>query len=169
MFIIETERLRLREYTLEDAPFTLALMNSEQWIRNIGDRKITSVEIAREYIEKSYLPSYTVNGHGAYVVIQKETGTIIGACGLYKRPNLEHPDVGFAFLPEYLGKGYGYESANAVMKYAKSTLNLTTILGITIEENTASRKLLEKLGLQQIDTIKMEGDDTELLLYSTQV
>jgi RimJ/RimL family protein N-acetyltransferase len=166
MFILETERLQLRKYTLEDAPFSFELMNSEAWIRNIGDRKITSLEIARDYIKKSYLPSYSDNGFGAYVVVLKDTGKPIGACGLYKRPHLNHPDVGFAFLPEFLGKGYGYESANAVMYYAKNTLNIITILGVTIKENTASRKLLEKIGLRQIDTIVMEGDDEELLLYS---
>ena len=166
MFLIETERLQLREYTLEDAPFSFALMNSESWLRNIGDRKITSLELAKDYIKKKYLPSYTENGFGAYVVILKDTGKTIGACGLYKRPNLDHPDVGFAFLPEYLSQGFGYESANAVMHYAKNTLNLTTIFGITIEENVASRKLLEKIGLRQIDTMVMEGEGEELLLYS---
>lgn len=167
MFILETERLQLRQYTEDDNHFSYELMNSESWIKYIGDRKISSPEVAKEYIKKSYLPSYDENGHGAYVVILKETGKPVGACGLYKRPNLDHPDIGFALLPDYLGKGYGFESADAVMNYARNELKLTTIFGITVEDNKASQKLLEKIGLRQIDTIFIEGDKEELLLFST--
>ncbi len=68
-----------------------------------------------------------------------------------------------------MGKGYGFEAANAVLNYAQKELKLTTILGITLEENTASQKLLEKIGLRQIDTIFIEGDKEELLLFSNEI
>ena len=168
MFSLETERLRLREYTVDDAPFIFELMNSEGWLNYIGDRNIKTVEDAKKYIEEKYLPSYTLNGHGAYIVILKETGKSIGSCGLYKREDLKHPDIGFAFLSEYLGKGYGYESAQAVVQYAKEKLKINTVLGFTLPENIASVKLLEKIGLQNCGTYLIKDDPQELLLFSNE-
>ena len=68
-------------------------------------------------------------------------------CGVIKRADFESPDIGFAFLPQYEGKGYGYESASAVLDYCKTEFHLKRILGITLETNTASINLLVKLGL----------------------
>lgn len=162
---IETERLELREYTLSDAPFIYKLMNSEGWLKNIGDRNIKNIEDAEAYMSKNYLSSYEKHGFGPFLVSLKETGEPIGSSGLYKRNNLEYPDVGFAFLSEFANKGYAYESAQAVMNYASKKLNLETIVGITLPENLSSIKLLKKLGLSEIGTYKYE-DGEELLLFS---
>lgn len=164
---LTTERLRLREYTLEDAPFIYRLMNSEGWLKNIGDRNIHSVADAEAYIEKHYLSSYTTNGFGAFIVELKATGQSIGSSGLYKREQFEHPDIGFAFLPQYFNNGYAFEAASATMKFARETLNFATILGITLPENHGSIKLLNKLGLKEVDRVKIKEDDEELLLFST--
>jgi RimJ/RimL family protein N-acetyltransferase len=166
MVLIETERLRLREYTTEDAAFIFELMNSEGWLKYIGDRNIKTVGDAVAFIEKYYLPSYKINGYGALMVILKESGKPIGSCGLYKRENLKHPDVGFAFLGEYLGKGFGFEAAQAVMKFSNESLKIETILGFTVPDNIASIKLLEKLGLKQKGTYFLKDNPDELLLFS---
>ena len=163
--MIETERLELREYTLKDAPFIYKLMNSEGWLKNIGDRNINSVEDAKTYMQKNYLSSYEKHGFGPFLVSLKETGEPIGSSGLYKRDSLDFPDVGFAFLPEFANKGYAFESAQAVMHYASETLKLSTIVGITLPENMPSIKLLKKLGLSEVGTYKYE-DGEELLLFS---
>jgi len=165
MVNIETERLQLREYTLNDAPFIFKLMNSEGWLKNIGDRYINSIEDAEEYMQKNYISSYEKHGFGPYLVSLKDTGQPIGSSGLYKRNNLEHPDVGFAFLCEYANKGYAYESSQAVMNFAAEKLKLKTIVGITLPENLSSIKLLKKLGLSEIGIYKYE-DAEELLLFS---
>jgi RimJ/RimL family protein N-acetyltransferase len=163
--MIQTERLELREYTLKDAPFIFKLMNSDGWLKNIGDRNIKTIEDAEAYMQKNYLSSYEKHGFGPYLVSLKEEGTPIGSSGLYKRDNLDFPDVGFAFLPEFGNKGYAFESAQAVMKYAAEKLKLQTVVGITLPENTSSVKLLKKLGLSEIGTYKYE-DGEELLLFS---
>lgn len=163
---IETERLLLREYNLNDVPFIFKLMNSEGWLKNIGDRNIKTLEDAEAYLQKNYLSSYEKYGFGPYLVSLKEDGTPIGSSGLYKRDNLDFPDVGFAFLSEFANKGYAYESAQAVMNYAAEKLKLQAIVGITLPENSASIKLLKKLGLAEVGTYKYE-DGEELLLFST--
>lgn len=167
MKTLHTKRLTLRKAEVEDAPFFYDLFNSEDWLKYIGDRNIKTIKDAEKQIVEKYLPSYETNGYGSYVVIDKETHKAIGSCGLYKRDNLEHADIGFAFLPEAVGKGYGYESAKAVLDYAVGELNMTKILAFTVTYNQSSIGLLKKLGLVETGTYTFEGDPEELLLFTT--
>jgi ribosomal-protein-alanine N-acetyltransferase len=166
MIVTETKRLQLRHYTLDDAPFVLELLNSPEWVANIGDRGIESLADAENYIVEKYLPQYAELGYGSYISEKKGTNEIVGTCGIYKRPDLEHPDIGFALLPEYAKQGYALEAARALMEYAGSFLKIDTMYGITMPTNINSIRLLEKLGLRQIDRIRLEGDPEELLLFS---
>ena len=99
-------------------------------------------------------------------MIEKASHTPIGTCGMYKRPNLEHPDIGFAFLPQYTGKGYGYESAKAVLDFAQARLNIHKVLAFTVPHNTVSIGLLEKLGFEQDGNYLYEDTDEPLLLFT---
>lgn len=164
--MIETARLLIRPMTLDDAPFVFELLNSPLWLQNIGDRGILTLEDAKRQIEEKYFPGY-VDGLGNFLAIEKATGKSIGSCGLYKRDILDHPDIGFAFLPEFIGMGFGYESALALKAYAFKTLKIKKLLGFTLPENIASRALLEKLGLVEVGDFKFEEDKETLLLYST--
>ena len=166
MKVLQTQRLQLYRITEADAPFYVKLFNSESWLEYIGDRNVRTVADAKAYIRKNYLSSYKNHGYGSYTVRLAETGETIGACGLYKRDDLDHPDIGFAFLTEHLGNGYGFEAASAVMRYARNILGINTILGFTVEDNIASVKLLEKLGLKQQGTYTFKDDPVELLLFS---
>ena len=98
----------------------------------------------------------------------KETNTPIGMCGIIARPNLEKPDIGFAFLPEYIGNGYAFEIAAATLDYAKEQLKIPVIYAITVPDNSSSIRLIEKIGLGYVKTFCFEGDDEELYLYSTE-
>lgn len=164
MSVFETQRLSLQEVERTDASFIFELLNTPTWIKNIGTRGIKTLEDAENYIEKAFVKSYQENGLGLYKMVLKKTGESIGICGLVNRPTLPHVDIGFAILPAFERQGYTYEAAQATMEFAKSTLGLTTLLGITTEENTASRRLLEKIGLRYVKTEK--SGDEELMVYS---
>jgi ribosomal-protein-alanine N-acetyltransferase len=168
MISFETERLLFREFTTNDGAFVFELMNSEGWLNYIGDRHVKSIPDAEAYIEEKYLPSYELNGYGAYVVVLKETGIAVGSCGLYKRENLEHPDLGFAFQTEYVGKGYGFEASKGVMQHAKKVRGINIILGVTMRENTPSIRLLEKLGLKEKGPFFFNDTSEELVLFSNE-
>ena len=169
MNILETERLILREQTEDDAAFIFELLNSPAWLKYIGDRKVRSVEDARNYILNGAIKSYKNNGFGFYLVKLKEGDISIGICGLVKRDGLEHIDIGFAFLPDYEGRGYGFESASAVMRYARNDLRLGTIVAITTKENVPSINLLKKIGLVFEEFVRLPGDDEELMLFESKV
>lgn len=165
--VLETERLILRQFTIDDTKFILELVNSQGWIANIGDRNIKTNEQAKAYLQKGPLKSYADNGFGLWLVELKTDKAPIGICGIIKRENLENPDIGFAFLPEFTGKGFAYEIANATLAFAINILKLPVILGITIPTNKASIKLLEKIGLKFNKTFNLPNDPKALLLFST--
>jgi RimJ/RimL family protein N-acetyltransferase len=168
-YILETERLRLRELTLADTPFILALLNSPGWLEFIGDRNVRTEEQAIEYLENGPLKSYQDNGFGLSLVETKDQSQGIGMCGIIRREYLEGPDIGFAFLPEYMGKGYGYEIASATLSYALDTWQLPKVLAIADPTNKKSIRLIEKIGLRLAGTFQLPNKQEELLLFSSEM
>jgi RimJ/RimL family protein N-acetyltransferase len=166
--ILETDRLILRELNTGDAAFILTLLNTPTWLQFIGDRGVKNLDDALKYIENGPVKSYAVNGFGLYVVQLKNGNVPIGMCGLIKRDFLEDPDIGFALLPEFEGKGYGYESASAVLTYGQKNLGMQKIAAITVKENVNSIHLLEKIGLREEGTVVYPGTEEELLLFSVE-
>jgi RimJ/RimL family protein N-acetyltransferase len=164
-YILETERLKLREFNLADKLFILELVNSPGWIKFIGDRNIKTEEQAGMYLENGPISSYKNYGFGLSLVELKESLQPIGMCGLLKRADLDHPDIGFAFLPEFMGKGYAYEIAAATLSHAKNVLNHKLILAIAVPENKSSIKLLEKINMTFCKSIRLPNQDTDLWLY----
>jgi [ribosomal protein S5]-alanine N-acetyltransferase len=162
----ETERLLLRPSSLTYAPFVFELLNTPKWLANIGDRNVKSVADAERYIQEKMLPQFERLGFGNYFVIRKSDQVMMGSCGLYDRDGLEGVDIGFAFLPQYEGNGYGYECASKIMEVGVKDFGIKKISAITIEENIASRKLIEKLGLTFQKMVNLPGDNVELMLYT---
>ncbi|ASV31099.1 GNAT family N-acetyltransferase [Maribacter cobaltidurans] len=169
MKIGETNRLVISEAKNSDADFFYALLNSSSWLKHIGDRGIKNKEDAVGYIEGSLMKSYHENGFGLYKVSLKETNTPIGVCGFLKRNYLDAPDIGFAMLPEFEGFGYMLEAASVVMEYGKNSLGFTKILAVTTEDNERSKKLLTKLNLEEIGTVKAHDKGVPFLLFRNQV
>src|SRR5688500_10193973 len=99
--MILSHRLILRQLELSDAPFIITLLNTPGWLQYIGDRYVKTIEDAEGYITNGPAKSYRDNGFGLLLVVERESGIPVGTCGLLKRKNLDHPDLGFAFLPEY--------------------------------------------------------------------
>jgi RimJ/RimL family protein N-acetyltransferase len=164
VFTLETDRLVIREADPKhDAEFMLELLNSPGFLRYIGDRGVRTVADAADFIETRYRQSYRDNGYGLYAVGLRETAEPVGLCGFVRRDTLPGPDLGFAFLPGHEGKGYGFESASAVMSYGRERLSLGEIYAITTLDNKASIRLLEKLGFEFVRVIESpEGEQLNL-------
>lgn len=149
MLVLKTERLILRHFNVDDdAPFILTLLNEPSFLQYIGDKKVRTIEGARQYLSDGPLASYERHGFGLYLVELKDSNTAIGMCGLLKREELPDPDIGFAFVPEFWNRGYAFEAAGAVMNYARERLKLDRLLAIVNPDNYASIKLLERLGFE---------------------
>jgi RimJ/RimL family protein N-acetyltransferase len=161
----ETERLLLRPTSEEDAAFIYELFNTPKWLKNIGDRNITSPDMAKEYILTKMQPQLERLGYSNYTLIIKTDMVKIGCCGLYDREGLEGIDIGFAFLPEFEGKGFAFEAADKLKNVAFKEFGLHALGAITSKHNVASQRLLEKLGLTLVGTTALPNANEELLLF----
>lgn len=166
MKILETDRLELRWFNQDDAAFILKLVNDPAFLHYIGDKKVYDLDTACAYIKDRLMESYVVNGFGLNLVSLKESGILIGMCGLLNRKELEYVDIGYAFLPEYCGQGYAFEAASAMLEYGKTKRDIKKIVAITAIDNLRSARLLEKLGLKKRKTIKMNDTDSGTYYYS---
>lgn len=151
---ITTERLLIDALTINDHAFIFELLNTEGWINFIGQRNIHTKEDAVAYIDK-----ILANNNLWYQVARlRETTAPIGLVTLIKRDYLAHHDIGFAFLPAFNGQGYAYEATMAVLQQIKTNAGHSHLLATTIPQNTASIRLIKKLGLQFREAITEQGE-----------
>lgn len=163
----ETDRLYLKATSEEDAPFILALLNMPKWKKFIGDRNVYTVEEARAYIAERMTPQLERLGFSNYTVIRKSDNAKMGTCGLYDREGLTGLDIGFAFLPDYEGQGYAFESSEKMMTSARDLFGVKELKAITSQENISSQKLLKSLGFHLDGTTTLQEGEEELLLFRT--
>ena len=163
--VLNTERLELGWLTLHDASMMLAVWNDPAFVRYVGDRGIRTLEQAQAAIEEGPLRLYREYGYGPFRVRRREGDVDMGICGLFRREGLDEPDIGFAILPEFCGRGFGFEASVAVLEHARDALGLSCVTAIVSPQNIASIGLLEKLGMCYDSAIRMPGDDRDVGLY----
>lgn len=149
---MKTKRIHLKPFDLEkDIPFHIELMNSEHWLKYVGDRNIHS--------EKDFLDFYEIKfrenaekGYLNFVIYHNETNEKLGTCGLYKRESLLVADIGYGILPKYECKGYISEVIPLIVNYYFENFPSENVISAFIDpENIASEKVLLKSGFEKID------------------
>jgi RimJ/RimL family protein N-acetyltransferase len=164
--MLDTERLILRPFTLDDAEAWLPLISLPEIIRYTGDVPATSVDEARESLRTRPLRDYEVHGYGRMAVIEKASGRLVGFSGLKYVAELRDVDIGYRFLPDCWGKGYATESARPLMEQGWKQLGLKRIVGTVHPGNPASGRVLEKLGLSYERTLEPDEAGDRFLLYA---
>lgn len=156
--ILETEHLKVRESTLsdvEDFYRIYATPSITYYMEDLfGDRADE-----RAYMEAYIRHVYGFYGFGLWTVIHKGEDRVIGRAGLSIREGYDSPELGFVIDAEYQRKGYGYEVCRAILHYAKDELGFEMIQALVKEENTASLKLLRKLGFHIQQKVEESGGE----------
>lgn len=142
----ETERLRHRAFTAADAEAFYALNSNPEVMRFTGEECLPSLESARQVIEN--YPDFDTVGYGRWACVLKESGNVIGFCGLKYLSDLDRVDIGYRFLPPYWGRGLATEACRASLEFGFATLKLKEIVGFVVPGNRASIRVLEKVGMQ---------------------
>ncbi len=155
----ETERLTLARMNSSDNVFIMKLVNTEGWLKFIGNRNVKTIEDANNYIDKITNHKNTIY----WVVKRKNDGLRIGIITLIKRDNLKYFDFGFAFLPDFGKMGYACEASKVVLNRLMLEPQFKTLLAVTITENHNSINLLEKLGFEYLE--EMEQNNEKLSVY----
>lgn len=164
--MIETSRLILRKLSLSDSAFIIWLLNTPEWLENVGDRHVHTLEDAHAYLLNGPIKSYDLNGFGLRAIQLKGSDTLIGVCGLIKRYNFDDVDIGYALFSRFMGNGYAFEASKATIDYGFNQLNLNRIVAVTTEENIRSRNLLARLGSRFETEMIMPGSNDVLFLYA---
>lgn len=143
--IITTPRLNLRNLTPADAESFYLLNADPEVIRYTGDAAFPDIQAARTFLEG--YDHYEKYGFGRWAVIRKEDGEFLGWCGLKYATDTDEHDIGFRFFKKYWNQGYAIEAAKACLDYGINDLEIKTIIGRAMKANTASIKVLEKIGM----------------------
>jgi len=155
---IETPRLLLREFTIDDARAVFEFGSHAEVSRYTGDAgSIESLEDARSVIENVWQAEYRKYGYARWALVHKGDNRVIGFCGIKFLGELGLLDLGYRMLPEYWGQGLATEAARATLDYARDELGLSRIIGDAVVENIASNRVLLKMGMSLVKTYETDG------------
>jgi len=143
--ILESDRLLLREFVLDDAEVFFRMVSDPDVTRYTGDGGKTLDE-ARKGLAERVLRDYEIRGYGRWATVLKATGHVIGFAGLKYLDDLREIDLGYRFFKEHWGQGLATEVSKAILAYGFESLQLERIIGIADIDNLASRRVLEKVG-----------------------
>ena len=145
--MIETERLSFRKFVDGDLPLLIEQRSDPEVNRYLGgpDRQNAAALATRM---KFYMDCYEKFGFGMCPMIWKETGEIIGTAGIQPLEDTGEVEVGYSIVRDYWGRGIGTEAARGWMDYGFETAGLDRIVAVANAENTASRRIMEKLGMK---------------------
>jgi RimJ/RimL family protein N-acetyltransferase len=146
MTILQTERLLLREMTEADAEHLVRLAQNPNVTRYLPEPPLAGVEEAVRLLKAVIFPQYA-NRIGRWAVVRRDTGELIGWCGLKYIAGANEYDLGYRYFEEHWGRGYATEAALAVLRYGVERLRGARIVGKAMVGNAGSRRVLEKVGL----------------------
>lgn len=163
--VLDTPRLRLRPIVPGDATFLLGLLNEPAFLRQIGDRGVRNHADAERYIADGPAASYQRFGFGLLLIERKADGAAIGIAGLLKRAHLDDVDLGYALTASACGQGYAGEAARALLEQAREVHGLARLIAIVMPDNSASLRLLQRLGFAYERTLPAQQAQPTLHLY----
>ena len=163
---LETERLILKQFTLDDFPALMACWSTPEMIKINGGEKPTTESVWSRLLR--YIGHWQALGYGYWAVFEKTTGRYAGSFGFQDvhrdiTPQLKYPEAGWTLIPEVQGKGYASEALAAVLLWADQTLS-SPLCCIIDEENKRSNHLAERFGFQFQDYVNYRGKQVRMLV-----
>ncbi len=150
MLEIETQRLRLRQYSLDDLD-ELAIILSDPEVMRYSPRGVIPLDQVRQAtkeILEFFINHWKQHGFGVWAVFEKKSNQLIGHCGLNFLPNSLEVEVLYRFAQAYWNQGIATEATKASLRYGFEEVKLAQIVAISLPEHTASRRVMEKSGLK---------------------
>jgi len=146
MHPFRTQRLILRPPTSSDKDNLYLLDGNPNVMQYIGDGKVKTAEFSARYLDEAIKLSDGQKGY--WVAELAETGQFVGWFVLKNLDNTSETEIGYRLEEQQWGKGYATEGAAFLLCHAFETLQLDKIVAVTLPENKASQRVLEKIGLQ---------------------
>lgn len=154
--ILETERCIVREITVEDVD-RLYELYADPSVTQYMESLFPTMEQEREYTRQYIRNIYELYEFGMWVIERKEDHLLIGRAGVEQNEGMEGLELGFMLGVAYQHQGYAYEVCTAIMQYAYEELGVATLTLAARPENTASVRLIERLGFKPAGKIEKAG------------
>lgn len=156
--ILETERLALRTWTLDDAEDGFRIWSDPEVMRYIGTgRPNADVEQTRGWLNRM-IAHQQKHGFCFWAVLEKVSRQLIGSCGLaYQLDGGPPLEFGYTLARSHWGRGLATEAAGAALRYVFENLPVTEIAASVDSGNVASIRVLEKIGFVYQRTEQLEG------------
>lgn len=165
--VIDTGRLILRRFTMDDLEAFYQLGSRPEIIRHAQAEPLASREQALEFMKAAPFHDYATYGYGRFACVWKATGEVIGFSGVKYVPEIEDTELGYRFLPDYWGRGLATEAGEASIEFARTTLGLRRLVAMVHPDNVASARVVTKLGFSVAKKLRYSGlPGVDIDLYS---
>jgi ribosomal-protein-alanine N-acetyltransferase len=155
---LETDRLTLREMTLDDVEFYFRHFNNDKIVEGSCFPGPKSLEAAREELELYCIKSFKENRGIRWGLVRKGSNELIGTCGYYDwNKTVRRAEIGYDLDPAYWGQGIMTEALRAVLRYGFEKMGLNRIQAIIDSGNTRSLKLVHRLGFQNEGVLRQRS------------
>lgn len=162
MMVTETERVLIRELESSDTPALSKILGDPSVMEFSSKGALTEADTAK-FIE-GCRSSYKEQGYGQWALIEKQSGALIGFCGLSNATvdGGEVVEVAYRLAQVQWGKGLASEAARKVLEYGIANCNIESIVGIVSLRHVASIRVLEKIGFQSFYETQYGGWDVRV-------
>ncbi len=157
-WLIETPRLAMRHFTIEDAASVFAFNSDPKVLRYLGEAdKTCSLEEAETVIKDIWLREYQQYGYARYALVHKHDKQVIGFCGFKFEVDEGYPDIGYRIMPKYWNRGLVSEACSALMPYGRNELGLEKVIAMAAVDNIASNRIIQRLGFNRVARFEHAG------------
>ena len=169
--ILSTPRLLLRQIEQDDLPALHRIFGDAECMRYYPATK--SFDETEQWFGRLAFDSYAKNGFGLWAIVNKETGEVIGDCGITLQPTPmgREPEIGYHLWRGFWGRGLASEAARATLQFGMNTLQMSRIVSIVNERNLPSQRVAGAIH-QRMESFtthdKASGFDGEYRLYITE-
>jgi RimJ/RimL family protein N-acetyltransferase len=161
--MFETERLIVRRLAEDDLDAMFAVYGDADTMRWVDDSVPLTLELCEEWVAVTY-SNYATRGYGMSALVLRETGAVVGFCGLVHPGDQQTPELKYALRRELWGRGLASEAAKAMIAYGEMAFGMQRILATVAPANAASVRVLEKAGMRRTDT-RHNADGTETAVF----
>lgn len=162
--VLETERLLLCPFTQAHLDeYAARIYADADVMRYLPKRDVPPRERAQRAIDY-FVTHWEQHGWGAWAVIEKVSGELMGQCGLNRVAELNETELLYAYAKKFWRKGFGVEAARASVAFGFEQVKLERLVAVAVPENTGSRRIMELCGMQYEKNVHLW--DLDLAYYA---
>jgi len=160
--VIETQRLKMREWREGDFEPFAAIYTDEEQARYIGGAQTRDDAWRRM---AAVIGHWALRGYGLWALEEKATGSFAGWCGHWNPEGFPEPEIGWALTATMRGRGLATEAAERARDYAYGALGWTTAISLIATENAPSIRVAERLGATFERVVQFRGSECAIFRH----